>query len=79
MASVMLKLEGFAGREIDAVLTDATHVAQRIGCWVEINVNGINVLISPTDLSQHITSNYAVARERGAGFVSANVIPEARR
>lgn len=76
MSGVKLKLEGFAGQEVDAVLTDATHVAQRVGCWVSINVNGIDVLVSPTDMPAVIIRNYAKARERKATFVSATVIPD---
>jgi hypothetical protein len=75
MGSVKLQLEGFAGSEIDTVLTDAVHVAQRVGAWVDIDVNGIHVLISPSDLPAQITKNYWAAQERGAKFVSANVIP----
>lgn len=78
MSAVMLRLEGFAGSEIDTALTDATHVAQRVGCWVKIVVNGIDVLISPSDLPARIIKNYALARERKATFVSANVIPDPR-
>lgn len=75
MSSVKLELEGFAGTEVDAVLTDAVQVAQRVGCWVGINVNGVRVLIGPTDLPKQIIENYAMARARKAEFVSANIIP----
>lgn len=75
MSGVKLELEGFAGSDIDTVLTDAVQVAQRVGCWVGIKVNGIRVLISPTDLPKQLIENYAAARARKAEFVSANIIP----
>lgn len=65
MSGVLLKLEGFAGASIDETLTSAVQVSQRVGCWVEINVNGLDVLISPSDLPRHILDNYEKARERG--------------
>ncbi len=75
MSSILLHLDSFAGCEIDTVLTDATQVAQRIGSWIKINVNGVDVLISPSDLPAHIIKNYWLARERKATFSSANVVP----
>lgn len=79
MSAVELNLAGFSGFDVDVVLTDATHVAQRVGCWVRINVNGIEVLISPSDLPAEIIRNYGIARERKVKFVSANVIPQAEQ
>jgi hypothetical protein len=75
MSAVRLKLDTFTGPTIDATLTDACAVAERVGCWVDINVNGIDVMIAPGDRAQTIIANFLEARHRGATFVSANVIP----
>lgn len=75
MSNVYLKLETFAGGSINEAIADALGVAQRAGCWVKINLNGIDTLISPDDSLSSLERNYAKARERGATFVSANVVP----
>lgn len=75
MSAVRLKLDTFTGPTIDDTLTDACAVAERVGCWVDINVNGISVMIAPGDRAQTIIANFNEARRRGASFVSANVIP----
>lgn len=78
MSAVMLKLGGFAGQDVDRTIIDACGVARRVGCWVKINVNGIDVLIAPTDEEKWLLRNYHIARERGADFVSSNIIPDPR-
>ena len=79
MSSVRLTLEAFTGRAIEQVIEDACNVARRCHAWVKINVNGIEVLISPNDEARWLLVNYHEARKRGASFVSANVIPDPRR
>jgi len=75
MASVMLKLEDFTGREIEQVISDACGVARRCGCWAKIKINNVEVLISPNDEPRWLLVNYHKAAERGATFVSANIVP----
>lgn len=78
MSSVRLTLEAFTGRAIEQVIEDACKVARRCHCWVKIDINQIEVLISPNDEARWLLVNYHEARERGASFVSANVIPDPR-
>lgn len=73
--SIYLTLETIAGGEINHGIFDAVGVASKLGIWVKININGIEVMIGPNDHAETLMRNYAKAREREATFVSANVIP----
>lgn len=72
---IMLTLDTIAGgRPIDAFV-DMCRVATALRIWVKASVNGIEVMVAPDDRPNVIDQNWQKARERGATFVSANVIP----
>lgn len=75
MSAFYVRLEPFAGSEIEEAVQNLPLIAHRMGVWVKANLNGIEVLASPNDSPTSLWRNYQKARERGADFVSANVVP----
>jgi len=73
--AVILKLETVTGRNPFEALSDACRIATLLGSWVCMNVNGIDTMIAPNDDPHALLANWRKALERGAGFASANVIP----
>jgi hypothetical protein len=73
--AIFLQLECGAGGTPDQAIADACGVASRLRIWVRVNINGIETLIAPDDSSVSLHANWKKAIERGATFVSANVIP----
>lgn len=67
--------ETFAGGSVEQCIHDLASFAQRLGCWVKCDVNGIEVLTPPNATGSVMWSNYQKARDRNAKFVSLNVIP----
>jgi hypothetical protein len=78
MNTLRVKATTFAGGSVEKCVRDLTELAQRLGCWVECNVNGVDVLTPPDATPDVMWANYEKARERGATFVSYNVIPAGR-
>jgi hypothetical protein len=78
MSNFYVRLEPFAGGDIETAVRDLPFIANRMGVWVKARLNGIEVLVSPHDSSSVLWANYQKARERNADFVSANVVPQGR-
>lgn len=78
MNNLCVKATTFAGGSVEECVRDLTELAMRLGCWVECNVNGIDVLTPPNATPDIMWNNFEKARKRGATFVSYNVIPDGR-
>jgi hypothetical protein len=78
MSRVQLKLKGMMGGTVKEILADALAVAERAGCWVNIEINGVSMLIAPEgDTLHRLGANYQLAVERGVNYASGNVVPSA--
>lgn len=73
--ATVLRLETVTGRDPFEALSDACRIATMLGCWVRMEVNGVEVMTAPNDNPHTMLANWKKALERGASFVSANVIP----
>jgi len=78
MSSLYLKLECFAGGSIEKAVKEAVEVASRLGLWVIVDLNGIEVMAHPNDDPAAMWENYEKARDRGAKFVSGHLVPRGR-
>lgn len=72
---VYLLLETFAGGTAEEAIDAAVACAQKIGVWVKLNLNGVTVLIHPSDSGAVLVDHWRKAMERGVNFCSANVVP----
>lgn len=75
MSALYLQLHTFCGQPLEDGFREATRVATMLGLWVEVEINGIRTLVAPGDLPETLEKNWRKAHERGADFVSANIIP----
>jgi hypothetical protein len=76
--AVYLELETIAGGDVEDAISDACRVATLLDVWVKVNINGVETLVSPNDMPEPLFANWQKAMERGADFVSANVIPRGK-
>lgn len=65
----------FAGRTLEDSVREICQLGNRLGIWVTADLNGIHVLSAPNGSADTLWKNYQTARDRGATFVSHNVIP----
>lgn len=76
--TVYLNLDVGAGGSPDNDIEHGVVAAARTGLWVKMKLNGVNLLIAPTDNEDWIKQNWRKALERGVDFASSNVVPERR-
>lgn len=75
---LLLRLDTIGAGTPEEAVRDACIAAARMGVWVKVDINGIEVLAAPNDNGDNLWRNYCKASERRATFVSGNVIPAGR-
>lgn len=75
MPGIYLRLETIAGGTIERGFVDAVAVAEKLGIWVMMKVNGIDTMIGPSDDPKVLNTNYERAVKLNRDFVSSTVPP----
>jgi len=75
MGDIVLRLDHIGGGDPREIIRKAVDVAAKIGCWVRIDVNTVEVLIAPDHNKETVIDAWSKAIDRKAAFCSANVIP----
>ncbi len=74
--ALFLRLEAGAGGTPREALDQACDVATRIGIWVQVEINGVDVLVPPSGNKDALYDSWSKAIDRGVSFCSENVTPK---
>lgn len=68
---IYLKLESAAGGTPEQAIIDACTACKNVGIMVEVNINGINVLIMPSDDPKKVFKGFVYAVDKKATLAMA--------